>query len=966
MVIQLKYDYDENKLEFSEKIDVKFQDIKNHVNELLKNTPNEETVIILIDLDCFSSQNKNSELKSYKENFSKRLLDLFCPKKLDKSSGWKNIENKKGFFLFLINDDNGNKSKHYDITRLALLMRTLSSYEISSKVSYNIGSNQDLHYIKDVINRKLIGVNKKNKKESNFKKQLLQINKDIEILYSIWECEINGLCYKSDSAFIIKPGKRSIIYFVRDMAKMYTLGHGIPKECEEIVRSIRWMGPYGGAYDIDDKINSADLNDEEYRFLLNRRKAYEIMRDLGLWLAKGSFHWLRTYLVENKNQLTALIVDDCIASSILEKENIQGSNEYICNKKGSTERLINRLLKIQEKLNESIKSYTSDGFSFYYVCPTKKGNDWQKLIYKHLLYDPSQKSSESNSNEFYEIKDLQNNSIDKKINLEDYDFILVEVEYERERIGPKIVRQLSSYFDKLNTNKKRPIIIVLSRNSHIRYIHECLASGAEMYISKERIYKIPGRVTDARKGILLNHERQGQKSNFRSLYRLLPNQIAKLKSLHIDTVILGCVESIVDSNIKKIDYDAKDRAWLQQLPKADIHAHIGTCIDINVIEALAYNTCGYLISDNEDTKKDKGDDNSELMEIIKDTIIIAFLTGNFFLKIKNNNVHANGIAAKAFWWAAFCLFANKKTKHLLDKLDPDNIPNNAYEIVIEKLVKKFQKFETFEVCALIVASLSWIKNTSSDPMEQWKYVKDIETWSSTKKNITNGLEQEVDRIYTCFKKTSINWNRAYTSFAIQNNFPKNDDKTRESLHNCIKERVNNIINKFIKIKESCKLDEYLNTIKLKYIIDITENKISAEFKDFIKDININSSNDSNQNNLNFPSISDFIANPLPLNNNDHSLLRYLRGADLLGSEHLQYPENLILAAKSIVEQAVKDNIIYQELRCATLGYCSDGFNPTGATDCLLAAQGNRIKQQLEYSIISAYMHRHMRLRGVDS
>jgi adenosine deaminase len=66
----------------------------------------------------------------------------------------------------------------------------------------------------------------------------------------------------------------------------------------------------------------------------------------------------------------------------------------------------------------------------------------------------------------------------------------------------------------------------------------------------------------------------------------------------------------------------------------------------------------------------------------------------------------------------------------------------------------------------------------------------------------------------------------------------------------------------------------------------------------------------------------------------HSLERYLWGAAFLGADHLQYPENVILAAKDLVDQALNDNIIYSEVRCATTGYSAGGMTSAAATNLL--------------------------------
>jgi hypothetical protein len=72
-------------------------------------------------------------------------------------------------------------------------------------------------------------------------------------------------------------------------------------------------------------------------------------------------------------------------------------------------------------------------------------------------------------------------------------------------------------------------------------------------------------------------------------------------------------------------------------------------------------------------------------------------------------------------------------------------------------------------------------------------------------------------------------------------------------------------------------------------------------------------------------------------NRDRTLQRYLWGAGLLGAEHLQYAENLLLAGADLVRQAGADNIVYSEVRCSTTGYCEGGLTPYDATDILCLA-----------------------------
>jgi adenosine deaminase len=89
--------------------------------------------------------------------------------------------------------------------------------------------------------------------------------------------------------------------------------------------------------------------------------------------------------------------------------------------------------------------------------------------------------------------------------------------------------------------------------------------------------------------------------------------------------------------------------------------------------------------------------------------------------------------------------------------------------------------------------------------------------------------------------------------------------------------------------------------------------------------------------IRIPPLKTFVIVPPDPHPDEQNLARYLWGAGLLGADHLQYPENLLLAAHSLVRQAVDDRILYTELRCETIGYTRAGLGAIEATDLLCYA-----------------------------
>lgn len=154
--------------------------------------------------------------------------------------------------------------------------------------------------------------------------------------------------------------------------------------------------------------------------------------------------------------------------------------------------------------------------------------------------------------------------------LSKFNFILIDLLFDRKNIGFKIVRELTR-LKKENQNFGADIF-VLSRSTNTNDIQRALNEGACGYIFKNRIFSMPYRLCE----VLLQKEEEEHEDlldyiePFSSLKRLPLKVIKKLKSSHLE----GTKE---------------DRKWIEDLPKADLHCHLGGAMDAEITLRLALN-----------------------------------------------------------------------------------------------------------------------------------------------------------------------------------------------------------------------------------------------------------------------------------------------------------------------------------------------------------------------------------------
>lgn len=467
---------------------------------------------------------------------------------------------------------------------------------------------------------------------------------------------------------------------------------------------------------------------------------------------------------------------------------------------------------------------------------------------------------------------LVKNDAKAPLRIEHFDVLLVDVEFDGRAMGPEIIEVLSEYLDRRARGGQMaavpgaplagaPRIIVLSLSRDTRHVQQCLNMGAEAFVSKDRVHLLPAVLAKVRRRN--RRSARGGLRTFSTLWQLPPAVRAELQ----DTDLRGGL----------ISGEAFEGAWIQSLPKTDLHCHIGTSINLHVIQALALNTCWYLM---------KSANGGKAAGELRDTVWRVVATA------ADVTPRSVAEAPEKFWHAAndlICLGARV----------PALPSKNVYDEIIGRICRCDRPIDQFEVASVFISILTIAMDELKNAVDELGLLDGVRVGGTS---CPVGAELEAELGST--------WRRATSSRSWH--CPQTERWVRELVDDSLKlrgvrwARLRTTLTKRIK-EVVAWLSESQHSKKFSHVK--ASDKLT--FGDFVK----------------LPEGGD----------HERTLLRYLQGADLLGSAFLQYPENLFLAAADLVGQAVADNVVYTELRCATPGYTRGGLGSGHATDLLTQA-----------------------------
>jgi adenosine deaminase len=520
---------------------------------------------------------------------------------------------------------------------------------------------------------------------------------------------------------------------------------------------------------------------------------------------------------------------------------------------------------------------------------------------------------------------------------EAYRIILIDPEATFDHLGPVRVMRLANYLRHLDLprpkarpnletrlQKRTPEIIAFSQRESAGYVQQCLNFGASAYSTKDRPFFLlfdMNRVIDRKSKKIRNDT--GMASQFRIMSSLKPHVLDKLQQYDGPAYIYGGQ----DLGNGDVIIDRREEAWISRLPKADLHYHIGTSISFPTINALAFNTFGYWCTENDTDnacQNVNADHPTGLFKIIAQIVLVC---EGLRIKIREDKKTLPLVACLAA--AAAGVLARPEF--------PDK-PFGLGDSVIDALAQSAGQFRSFEITALLVALLA-PPDTSAELLHQ-------EYFLSLGTNFGNKIDQTTpifdpkaafmharDRTSLHLRRISSRWNGLHTNHLVWEGLgrERDDQKYWENLNNALfrritaaKKKVSSLQNKAQDWKSSEEnwgqdfqsvWSRSIQWLKEKKNIQLNDTVPDAEPVCGIEPYVVVSSKNSGTDGRS-------------------GLQHYLQGADFLGSAHLQYPENLLMAAYDITRCNAKENIIYSEVRCETTGYTLAGMSAEDATETL--------------------------------
>jgi adenosine deaminase len=554
-----------------------------------------------------------------------------------------------------------------------------------------------------------------------------------------------------------------------------------------------------------------------------------------------------------------------------------------------------------------------------------------------------------------------------KRSLRDYEVIFCEIDYRTRFAGPQVVQKLASYLERTASRDRRstvPALIVLTHMDNIGHVQQCLNLGAHSFVNKERLYQIPSRLKRAVEDVGaaqdvessstgIPRERFGQHANFRLLYSLRPDRTARLRNPGLKQDIVGGWMQGGNSggaaptgrgagarpkNVRGIPtWDGQDKEWIRRLPKADLHCHFGTSITLQTIEALAFNTCGHLFRNWTGAAYESILPSAQI-KVVLDKIckIVLHAAAARSSPARSRSLADDGILPEEHVPPAVDYF--RAMEHTLGRARLERVPDDPYGEIVKALMRDRPPIKDHFIVALLVAVTARLREGKGSAItrnrEPWDHFLELAKWcgsdemASRPRDPGSSPRWVQDLVIPAARLGAIGAEALRKSVGP---LPP-DHMNRQTIWAEMQEP-----NADAKKCRDLWGTWYINICKR---LESTRKVID----DFLQQAADSMSADSNMRGLfgngpcpSAPALDELVVLPKMPSHEDHRLLRYLWGCGLLGAEHLQYPENIILAAHDLVVQNLDDNVVYTEVRCETPGYTRAGLSAEMATDLLCAS-----------------------------
>ncbi len=531
---------------------------------------------------------------------------------------------------------------------------------------------------------------------------------------------------------------------LKSMALAHQFGRLDSPKAESIMQSsgIAWFmrDPYGDAY--DGEFSPPHFRNRHQESTIESRDLWEDA-PTGKRTKDTALHWelVQNAGTRNRHRANAFVFDLlCDLSQMLSKGTAPWASDSIRTNEANQKAESIRVLAVKDRIRGiAEQSFVEELFSSAFHAAFRPGTleiDCADHIQGEdgsILNQPWDEHKwwldRIEGRELVDVRHDAGSGERKKTSLLTYDIILIEAEFSNRFVGQSIVHWLDHMLDEVeaarnngSTNQRaRPQVFILSRDENAGHSFMCLWLGAQAYASKSRIFGIPALFTMANiRNRSRNPDRKRLRPNFYALEGLLPHQRNRLQSTEPRDLIIG---------------DKWDRFWLQQLPKPDLHYHIGTSIGLDAVRALAANTAGYLFDSVElqtlldridrplnvkkEDEKDK-DQATIALGLIENACKVALLYAierQEFASTQEIDPYKH-----LYGSARYVLRPKDKDGKIVSRDAPDF---NALDSVVHWLVPPDRPVRIHEACAAIVTAISVLECLEEGHFVEAKFARSV-------------------------------------------------------------------------------------------------------------------------------------------------------------------------------------------------------------------------------------------------
>jgi adenosine deaminase len=566
---------------------------------------------------------------------------------------------------------------------------------------------------------------------------------------------------------------------------------------------------------------------------------------------------------------------------------------------------------IKEDINKIVNFFPNG--SEFYITSEKPEKGWQQFLSDDFW------TGMNEENATLQLHKITNKLIDGvEINLfKDskliFDYVIVDLLLGAHNRGNEIINRLvdfRNYINRENSPNKQSYfdILVFSLSEDSYDIIRALSEGALFYIPKKLPYLLPAVIAqlEPRRQILAKtahlFKRTQKSRNFGRLYRL-PEIIKRRLLTEPFLDLSNLLEPAGKLNAKpsgekemKINL-VKDQArkWIEKMPKADLHCHLGGSIDAETAFFLSLNML---------VKNDAND------------LYIELLKRQFVKQIQ--------LIDSVLWNGESILDLFQKLKLLLTIIVKFEIDSSR--IIQIKISEINEYLKNYPI--KLSATISEINSIPEEKFEQ--FFKVVECYI-----VAGKLKGK--------KPTEIIIEKEY--FSIITSLLKNEDPKVKIINpvnvfTVLIGLVDNIQKKSIKsfwtninhnIKEVYSEKAVPKTFFMELnLIKIT--KTNTALYSLLKTALISELDKLNKNKTQNNTLEEFIS---ARKRKTTSLAQYLGGNEFMGSDQLQKKENILAALYYVIQRNVTDNVRYLEIRLSPDGYIKEGLTLQEAVETLL-------------------------------